>query len=219
VQLIDATEWFKPLRKNLGLKNCEMTEDDIRAACDTFLAFRESTQSTILPNAAFGFWKVTVNRPLRLNGSDPTRALGAKEIKDLKEAGARDETAPPVIRKVHKRGTAAPDPIRGLYEISIDGLPCVVEYEPDADLRDTEQVPLMEEGGIDAFLRREVIPYAADAWYDPASVKVGYEISFTRYFYRPKPIRDLEEIQMDIVALEEETRGLLADIVGASRGD
>ena len=91
---------------------------------------------------------------------------------------------------------------------------CVVEYEPDTDLRDTEQVPLLEEGGIEAFLRREVLPYAPDAWYDPESVKIGYEISFTRYFYKPQPLRTLEEIRADILALEKETEGLLGEIVG-----
>ncbi|HET9264291.1 MAG TPA: hypothetical protein VFO14_14660 [Vicinamibacterales bacterium] len=68
-----------------------------------------------------------------------------------------------------------------------------MEYEPDPDLRDTEQVPLLEEGGIEAFLKREVLPYAADAWCDRDSVKTGYEISFTRYFYKPQPLRSLEE--------------------------
>jgi type I restriction enzyme M protein len=58
----------------------------------------------------------------------------------------------------------------------------VVEYEPDTDQRDTEQVPLQEDGSIEAFLRREVLPYAADAWYVSDDVKTGYEISFTRYF-------------------------------------
>lgn len=67
VQLIDATQWFKPLRKNLGKKNCELTAEDIQHICDTFVAFRESEQSKIFPNKAFGFWKVTVERPLRLS--------------------------------------------------------------------------------------------------------------------------------------------------------
>ena len=65
VQLIDATEWFKPLRKNLGKKNCELSEDDIQRICDTFLKFEETEQSKIFPNAAFGYSKVTVERPLR----------------------------------------------------------------------------------------------------------------------------------------------------------
>ena len=66
VQLIDATQWYRPLRKNLGKKNCELSEEDIQKICDTFLAFEESEQSKIFPNAAFGYWKVTVERPLRL---------------------------------------------------------------------------------------------------------------------------------------------------------
>jgi type I restriction enzyme M protein len=65
VQLIDATEWFKPLRKNLGKKNCELSPDDIERICETFLDFEESEQSKIFPNEAFGYWKVTVERPLR----------------------------------------------------------------------------------------------------------------------------------------------------------
>ena len=69
-----------------------------------------------------------------------------------------------MIRRIHKPGTVA-DPLRGLFEATISGKSAVVEYEPDADLRDTEQIPLQENGGIDAFLCREVLPYAADAWY------------------------------------------------------
>ena len=91
----------------------------------------------------------------------------------------------------------------------------MVEYEPDTDLRDTEQVPLLEAGGIEGFLRREVLPHAAgDAWYQPNKVKIGYEISFNRYFYKPDPMRSLEEIRADILALENETDGLLDEILG-----
>ena len=103
---------------------------------------------------------MTVERPLRLQGIDPERAYKAKEIKALKETAERAEDAPPVIKKVHKRG-AAPDPLRGLFAASVDGKDCVVEYEPDSELRDTEQIPLLEEGGIEAFLAREVLPHGA----------------------------------------------------------
>jgi len=212
VQLIDATQWFKPLRKNLGKKNCELSEEDITRICETFLKFEKTEQSKIFPNAAFGYKKVTVERPLRLKGIEPDRAYTPKEIKTLKETAGRDESAPPVIRKIHKKGTAA-DPLRGLFAANINGKMAVVEDEPDGDLRDTEQVPLMEEGGIEAFLRREVLPYAPDAWYDPESIKTGYEISFTRHFYKPQPLRTLEEIRADILALEKETEGLLKTII------
>ena len=66
VQLIDATQWYKPLRKNLGKKNCELSGEDIKRICDAFLAFEETEQSKIFPNEAFGYWKLTVERPLRL---------------------------------------------------------------------------------------------------------------------------------------------------------
>jgi type I restriction enzyme M protein len=215
VQLIDATEWYQPLRKNLGKKNCELGEDDIARICDTFLAFEETEQSKIFDNAAFGYWKVTVDRPLRIEGADPDRVYKAAEIKKLKEEGNNSESAPPIIKKIHRQGTK-PDPLRGLFEAIVNGKSAVVEYEPDTDLRDTEQIPLQEEGGIDAFLKREVLPHAADAWYLQDSVKTGYEISFTRYFYKPQPMRTLQEISADILSLEKESDGLLDEIVGAA---
>ena len=252
VQLIAATPWFKPLRKNLGKKNCELSEEDITRICDTFLAFEETEQSKIFPNEAFGYWKVTVESPLRLTvelsqgrrdqfraacqeakedplanlvdrvaekiGTAPHRdfnvfigtveedvkgygvKLTAKRKKLLQGSLAeRSEEAAPVIKKIHK-SSVNPNPLVGLFEATISGKRCVVEYEPDSDLRDTEQVPLLEEGGIEAFLRREVLPYAPDAWYVFESVKIGYEISFTRCFYKPQPLRTLEEIRADILA-------------------
>jgi type I restriction enzyme M protein len=325
VQLIDATKWFEPLRKNLGKKNCRLSGADIDRICETFLAFAETEESRIFPNEHFGHRKVTVERPLRLKSqftkhtwqklqfasgdevlrSDLYEALGETLFEDfgairsraedllttwmsgdeehpgrkitdaqrsrllkaeswardkllvdlsprlLEEVGSaefvdhnefrkevdkalkrlgvtlpatakkaihaatsrRSEHSPPVIGKIHTRST--PDPLRGLFETTIDGKTVVVEYEPDTDLRDTEQVPLLEQGGVDAFLEREVLPYAPDAWCDAASIKVGYEISFTREFYKPQPLRSLEEIRADILALEGETAGLIGEIVGA----
>ena len=267
VQLIDATAWFKPLRKNMGKKNCELSEEDIQRICDTFLAFKETEQSKIFDNAGFGYWKVTVERPLRLavdlsskrrkqfraacvEAKDEPLAdladrvakklgvgphlnfnifmdavedvaekqsfkLTAKRQKLLQTSLAeRNEAAEPVLKKVHKKSKAEVDPIRGLFANPVGDKALVIEYEPDSELRDTEQIPLKEEGGIEAFLRREVLPHAADAWYDESSVKIGYEISFTRYFYKPQPMRSLEEIRDDILAMEQETEGLLGEIIG-----
>jgi type I restriction enzyme M protein len=215
VQLIDATEWFQPLRKNLGKKNCELSEADILRVCDAFLDFEESEQSKIFPNEHFGYRKVSVERPLRLRGVDAERVYTAKEIKALKETSQRDDDAPALIRKIHTSRT--PDPLHGLFERTIGGKTVVVEYESDPDLRDTEQVPLLEAGGVEAFLEREVLPYSPDAWCDPASEKIGYEISFTREFYKPQPLRTLEEIKADIRALEQETVGLIGEIVGSGQ--
>ncbi|MDW7733157.1 MAG: class I SAM-dependent DNA methyltransferase [Methanolobus sp.] len=270
VQLIDASQWYKPLRKNLGKKNCELSAEDIRRICDTFLEFEESEQSKIFPNDAFGYWKVTVERPLRLavdlsesnktafrvscaEAREDTLAdvvdraveklgpgphmdfnsfidtvkdiasgmnvkLTAKRLKLLQNSLAqKDESAEPVIRKTHKPGKVKADSLRGLFEVQEAGKTVIVEYEPDTELRDTEQVPLLEEGGIEAFIRREVLPHAADAWIDESSIRTGYEISFTRYFYKPQPLRSLEEIRADILALEKETEGLLDEIIGKGR--
>ena len=161
------------------------------------------------------------NRFMEVVGADASAhgvKLTAKRKNLLQMAlASRDEAAAPVIKKTHKPGAVEPDPIRGLIEAALDGRSAVVEYEPDTGLRDTEQVPLLHEGGIEAFIHREVLPYAPDAWYDTPSVKVGYEISFTRHFYKPLPLRPLEEIRADIAALERETEGLLSGIIGAEK--
>ena len=217
VQLIDATAWFRPLRKNMGKKNCELADADIERILETFLAFEETEQSRIFDNAEFGYSKVTVERPLRATGIDATRAYAPKEIKALKEDGRVSEDGQPVIRRIHKGTKVAADPLRGLFPMTIDGKRCVVEYEPDSDLRDTETVPLKEPGGIEAFIRREVLPHAPDAWIDETKTAIGFEVSFTRYFYKPQPLRPLEAIRADILALERETEGLMADIIGAAR--
>jgi type I restriction enzyme M protein len=197
VQLIDATQWYKPLRKNLGKKNCELSADDIAMICKSFLHFEENEQSKIFPNEAFGYRKITVERPLRIPGIDTDKVYKPKEIKELKEKHGTSPDAPPVIRKKSKTG---------------------IEYEPDSDLRDTEQVPLLEPGGVEAFFEREVKPHAPDAWIDHDKTQIGYEVSFTRYFYKPPVLRSLEEIRADILALEQETEGLLDDIVGSAAG-
>ncbi|MCA1576364.1 MAG: type I restriction-modification system subunit M [Acidobacteria bacterium] len=332
VQLIDATQWFKPLRKNLGSKNCELSTHDIELICQTYLGFYETEQSKIFSNASFGYWKVIVERPLRLHSqltikaidalrfasgdedirsvlyeefgdalvkdfSSIQRALeerlagwGTDEAEEDDENGAvgktlsqqkkkklldgktwirderlvdvatalreeiggevfedhnqfrestqtalknlniklsaadlkvifrgvswRVEHAPPVIAKVHKLGKVEVDALYGRYEIEADGKRSVVEYEADPELRDSEQIGLLEPGGIEAFIKREVLPYVPDAWIREES-KIGYEISFTRHFYKPEPLRTLEEIRADIIALANETEGILNDIVRA----
>ena len=184
---------------------------------DTFLTFEETEQSKIFDNAAFGYWKVTVERPLRLRGIDPTRVYTAKEIKELKAAGQVDANAPPVISATHKPGKATPDPLHGKFTLTPGPSPKergeVVEYESDPDLRDTEQIPLLEDGGIEGFFAREVLPCVPDAWIDEGKTRIGYEISFNRYFYKPEPLRTLADIRADIEALERETDGLLEQIL------
>lgn len=213
VQLIDATQWFTRLRKSLGKKSCELAEGDIRRICDTLLAFEETEQSKILPGSAFGYWKVTVERPLRVRGAKPGRAYSPKEIKALREHGKRDENAPAVIKRIHAKSKVAANPLHGLFAATIRGRACVVEYEPDVALRDVEHVPLLRQGAIPAFLQDEVLPHAKDAWYDPRSVALGYEIDFARYFYKPPRMRALGEIRAEMQKAAREAEQLLREIV------
>ena len=223
VQLIDATAWFTPLRKNLGEKGVELAPGDIDQVMRTFLAFDEEADaehSKIFDNRDFGYSKILVERPLRIAGADAGRVYKAAEIKALKETGKRDEDGPAIIKKVLPT-SAHPDPLRGLFEAVVDGKTRVVQYEPDSDLRDSEQVPLNEPAGeyadgIEAFFRREVQPYAPDAWIDETKTKIGYEVSFTRHFYKPAPMRTLAEIQADIRSLEAESENLIAEIAGGT---
>ena len=270
VQLIDATEWYQPLRKNLGDKNCELGEADIQQVCEAFLNFKETEQSKIFNNAAFGYWKVTVERPLRLTirtDAEHLAALAEAAVEDKEEGlesvveavsevmgdgphrdanqwlaiaervakgkgmrwtakkskllrnhlGEQDESAEPLIAKTFKVGKQEADPMKGLFAVELDEGERVVQYEPDPDLRDSEQIPLQEEGGIEAFLTREVLPHANDAWYVAEKTKIGYEISFTRHFYKPQPMRSLEEIRSDILALEKESEGVLNEIFGETK--
>jgi type I restriction enzyme M protein len=141
--------------------------------------------------------------------------LSAADLKLIINAVSwRVEDAPPSSRKSTNPARSKADPLRGLFEAKIDGKTCVVEYEPDSELRDYEQIPLLEEGGIEAFIRREVLPYTPDAWLVEADTKIGYEVSFTRHFYQPPQLRTLAEISADILALEQETEGLLSEITG-----
>ena len=144
--------------------------------------------------------------------------LSTADLKQIVRAVSwRVETAPPVIAKVHKPGKVKADPLAGLFEAIVEGKPAIVEYEPDSDLRDTEQVPLLEAGGIEAFIRREVLPYSPDAWIKEDATKIGYEISFIRHFYKPQPLRTLEEIRADILAIEQEADGLLDGLLGGAK--
>jgi len=354
VQLIDASKWFQPLRRNLGKKNCELSDADIQRILDRYLpspaggrgaggegAFQDTPQCKWFDTADFGYWKITVERPLRLksrlthaaietlrfaSGDETLRAeiyakygeklydefsklkpeieawlkgeddneedddseedegesktakkavpvkrrkklldsatwardkglidlallaqkelgedlfddhnefrarfeaamkshgkkLGTPEKKAIYKAVSwRDETAPPVIAKRTKlkAGEYFEPGYDGAYLETVGKDRFMVEYEADSDLRDTEQVPLKEPGGIEAFFDREVLPHAPDAWIATDKTQIGYEISFARYFYQPTPLRTLEEIRADILKLEQQTEGLLHRIVGGA---
>ena len=325
VQLVDASEMHRKLRKNLGQKNCEFAPEHIDEITKIYMEMPHEGVSKVFNNSDFGYYKVTVERPLRLasqfslerlktlrfvNAIDQPMQwayrkwgdaiytdltthkklieeylekekinLNAKNLKallspatwteqkEIFETGVkimgivgqelsmdfnafsaqvdkaikalgfkfkaseknqilnavswRDEAAEKVLKTLHKLSR---DKLKTLltrckcnegdlidygYEPSGKGL--WIEYESDSELRDTENVPLGE--SIHDYFLKEVRPHVADAWINGESVKIGYEISFNKYFYQHKPLRSLEEVTREILQLEGETEGLLKKLV------
>ncbi|MFC7060814.1 type I restriction-modification system subunit M [Halobacillus seohaensis] len=245
VQLIDASKWFEKMRKNLGQKSNELKEEHIQKILDSYVKFEETEESKIFDKEEFGYYKITVERPLRLSvqiHDEQIKNMGRaflenqkkykkfvshivqlerllKEtfglekhmnynsvMKDLdsalKEANIklnktekkllldfftkRDDSAEKVVKKKTKSN---------------------VEYEPDVDLRDTEKVPLNDD--IDEYFEREVLPYIDDAWIDYDKTIIGYDILFTKYFYKYDELRETKDISYELMELEKQSEGLL----------
>ena len=222
IQLIDATAMKSPLRKNMGKKNCELTPEIRKEIVRLFLEMEESDISMIFDNNEFAYWTITVERPLRLriypDGEIPANTFKkADELTAVRAAvAAAAKTAPlddwSTFAKVTKLKVAQLKKIRPfITEKDSEAKP--IDGEPDVDLRDTENIPFTYEGGIDAFMKNEVLTYAPDAWVDEKKTQIGYEISFTKYFYKPVELRPMDEILKSLKALEQESDGLLAGIM------
>ncbi len=333
VQLIDASNLYQKLRKNLGEKNCEFTDEHIHKITQLYLNMPHEGISKVFNNRDFGYYKVTVERPLRLAAqfsperiatlrfssnmqdimewvygkygdevytnlkshtdaieahleredislspksrkellseamwceqcdvmqvaqklaekvgaeefldfnafegvvSDALKALGLKlaapaRRQILNAVSWRDERAEKVIKKVHTLNAAALNELLAALGTTRDKLRDYgylavsaseyIEYESDSELRDTENVPLALDTGLAAshvihdYFTREVRPHVSDAWIAIDKTVIGYEISFNKYFYQHKPLRSLEEVTAEILALEAETDGLLKQLV------
>ena len=222
IQLIDATAMKESLRKNMGKKNCEFTHDIRKEIVRIFLDMEESDVSMVFNNDEFAYWNVTVERPLRLRVY-PDRTIPADLFKKADEyetvtsaiakaaetALLDDWTA---FAKATKLKAAQLKKIRP-FITEKDASTQPIDGEPDVDLRDTENIPFTYEGGIDAFMQNEVLTYAPDAWVDEKKTQIGYEISFTKYFYKPVELRPMDEILQSLKNLEQEADGLLAGIM------
>lgn len=339
VQLIDASNLYQKLRKNLGEKNCEFTAEHIQQITQLYLSLANEGVSKVFDNRDFGYYKVTVERPLRLVAQfSPERIAtlrftpGMQEImewvygkygdevySDLKshaeaienhlereeitlspknrkellaqttwqaqrdimlaaqqiaaKVGAeehldfnlfetmvdeacadlklklstperkqvlnavswRDPRAAKVIKKQHKLSGSKLKDLLSELQTTAERLgdygywPSTkagefIEYEPDSELRDTENVPLAKSktptasSVIHEYFIREVRPHVDEAWIALDKTVIGYEISFNKYFYQHKPLRSLEEVTAEILALEAETDGLLKQLVSFVSG-
>ena len=338
VQLIDASNLYQKLRKNLGEKNCEFTDEHIHQITQLYLEMPNDGISKVFNNRDFGYYKVTIERPLRLAAqfsperiatlrftpgmqdimewvydkygdevytslkahaeaieahlereeitlspknrkellseatwreqsdimqaaqqlaekigsgefldfnrfegivNDALKALGLKlaapsRKQILNAVSWRDERAEKVIKKVHKLNAAKLGDLLFQLGTTYDKLGDYgymatptgeyIEYEPDSELRDTENVPLALDTSLSAssvihdYFIREVRPHVDEAWIAIDKTVIGYEISFNKYFYQHKPLRSLEEVTAEILALEAETDGLLKQLVSFVSG-
>ena len=223
IQLIDASKMKSPLPRNMGKKNCEFTSDIRNEIVRIFLEMEQSEVSMIFSNEDFAYWSITVERPLRLrvypDREIPTNTFKkTDELAAVKKALASVPAGTPTddwtaFAKATKLKAGVLKKIRP-FITDKDPTAQPIDGECDADLRDSELVPFTYEGGIDAFMKNEVLTYAPDAWVDEKKTQIGYEISFTKYFYKPAKIREMSEIINTLNALEKEADGMLADIIG-----
>lgn len=240
VQLIDATSMKSLLKKNIGEKNSEITPNIRRRIVDLYLAYRDADPkfSMVFPNEEFGYYAVDVQRPLRLKvdlkeekldmllaeGKDDDLVKVVRRYLDEEkdnvgnsfnsfmdriEAIAKDEG----IKLTAKRKKLLRDYLTYISEDAEPVLDSKGSMEPDKNLKDSEQIPMLYDGGIKGFLEKEIKPYIPDAWIDEKSASIGYELSFTKYFYKPVELRPVEDIIKDLKALEKESDGVLAGIM------
>lgn len=225
IQLIDASKMKSPLPRNMGKKNCEFTSDIRNEIVRIFLEMEESEVSMVFNNDDFAFWSVTVERPLRLrvtpDGIIPADTFNkADELAAVKKAILSVPADTPLddwiaYSKATKLKATVLKKIRPFITVK-DANAKPIVGEADSDLRDTELIPFTYEGGIDGFMKKEVLSYAPDAWIDEKKTQIGYEISFNKYFYRSVNLRSMDEIVASLNELEKEADGMLAGIVGGN---
>lgn len=191
-------------------------------ALRTILETAQKLMSDIGDNEFDDFNEFTslVDKSLKVNG---VRLSASEKNAILNAVSWYDESAKKVVKKVVKLSGDTLDGLLDRYECEEDDLPDFgyypsgkkgeyITYETNADLRDTESVPLKQ--SIYQYFLDEVRPHVNEAWINLDSVKIGYEINFNRYFYRHKPLRSLEEVATDIISLEHKADGLIAQILG-----
>lgn len=257
IQLVNAVDFYQKMRKSLGNKRNEISEDQIVKITRIYGEFKENEYCKIFDNEDFGFRKIVVERPLRLNFMvneerienlknetgfiklAQSRKKGAAAVQEIEEGRALQKKIIEILNtmdstvlyknrdqfiKVLKK--AFQESALNLSSSQLKMLLSALSErdetadictdakgnpEPDTDLRDTENVPLKED--IHTYFEREVKPHVPDAWIDESKTKIGYEIPFTRHFYKYEPLRPSEEILKEIVELEEQIQQKLKKVM------
>ena len=240
IQLLDARDLWnsggsEDNKRSLGDKRRHIAADQIKEIVQLYGHFEDNGHSKLFDNDDFGYTRVTVERPLRLRYQmaveDKARFLDAcpyllDDVQAIDKALGREpsydwnatwESIADLLREHQSRWKKVEQRLfRDVFtEKDSDAEPVRTDgkkkgYEPDGELRDFENVPLVED--IDAYFEREVRPHVPDAWMDRTRDKVGYEINFNRHFYQYTPPRPLEEIDADLKNAEEKIIRLLREV-------
>lgn len=257
IQIVNAVSSFEKMSRSLGNKRNEISDKQIDEITGIYGDFIEGEFCKIFDNEDFGFNRITVERPLRLNFQTSEERIALLENEkafqnlskpkkkgkaglEQKEQGEklqqdilamlksmddsviyknRDKFKEDLKKHYKKYGLLLPAPIqktvlKALSEQDETADVCFDKKgnpEPDIALRDNENVPLKED--IKKYFKREVLPHVPDAWIDEIKTVKGYEINITKYFYKYKPLRSLEEIRTDILELELQTEGLMSEVL------
>ena len=257
IQIINAVDFFVNMRKPLGNKRREISDEHIARITKIYGEFNDGEYCKIFPNDYFGYIQVIVERPLRLNfqtskeriarldqetgyiNLSKSKKKGKEGIKEIEEGQKIQEQIKKILSsidssKVYKNETKFIEVMdEKLSAIDLKSKASVMNAilnalserdetadicgdkngkpEPDATLRDSENVPLKD--NIEKYFKREVLSHVPDAWMDRSKDREGYEINFTKEFYKYKPLRSIAEINKDIVTLEKETEGLLNEVL------
>lgn len=257
IQLINAVEFFQKMPRSLGNKRHQIGEQHIDEITKIYGILKDAELCKIFDNNYFGFTRVTVERPLRLNfqaseeriarlddesafkNLAKSKKKGEKALKEIEDGEKYQQFIKDVLcqldsKKLYKNREQFIDDVKHVFEANGDKINAPIiklivkalgdrdetadacldakgNPEPDSDLRDYENVHLQD--NIDDYFKREVLPHVSDAWMDRSKDKVGYEINFTKEFYKYKPLRSLEAIRGDILALEKETEGLMGEVL------
>ncbi len=201
LQLIDASGFWQKMRKSLGSKRREMSEDDIATVTRLFGGFQAAQLATVLDVKGKEIERVVV-----VDGEAPPVAPEGGKVKLVPLSLILDNAA------FGYRTITVERPLlddQGRPVIGLKGKK-KGQPQPDTARRDTENVPLAEE--VEAYFEREVKPHAPDAWIDHDKTKVGYEIPFNRYFYVFEPPRDLAEIDADLLAVTDRIKAMIAEM-------
>jgi type I restriction enzyme M protein len=186
-----------------------------------FLEMEESEIIKIFDNAEFGYWTVTVERPLRLRVF-PEREIpeGVLKATDLADYTAAIKVLPKSVSlddwtafaKATKLKAALLKKVRP-YITEKDSTAKAIVGEADVDLRDTENIPFTYPNGIEGYMQKEVLPYTPNAWIDNKKTQIGYELTFTKYFFKPRKIRNIIDIASDIKDTEAQMTGTLSEVL------